>query len=608
MTKSSTEEAVLLKYLQEQTPETLRHLIEAHQDRVYNLCFQVLRHVQDAEDAAQRTLLKVAEGGLTIRNAAGFRSWVYRVAWTTSLDLQEEQVRRRGRHRSYAHTQPAQPRVEFDPELQSDLHRAVATLEEDVRDLVVQHYFERASLTDLAARENCSRAAVWKKIEKGRSRLREILLESQGALGATAVVHLESIVPVKAPPALFIKGAPTLPLTGISPVPGGFAMATKGIGLSKAVSAAILLAALGLTGGILMGHRRAQEQIKDLEDRLHAATAELGSTRGQMGRIRAELARSAQGSGPLFVGAKDPSLLPGTAIAAPSAPASKTPGTDLKQSLRLLVRASLKARRDGKTDLSTTDPEMADPELQKAIITLVPYFMAAQNPCREAAKYTEFGRCSVEAMLEETGVELSPDQKRALSDCSERIRSQLDQGKGAPGSQQAIAVLQAERDFESGIQGLLTPDQSAVFISSGGYSMFHLSSEASDLPTISGENAAQTIVKGWASKYGLDEAEQIAAQPAARVVAEAISRLDQEYSSVLAPAPGDEVLPTFQSAMTTQTSVLDYRIRALQAQLEALGQLEGVVTPDQRARIQNAPPAEYIGPVVHGVLSPPPKK
>ena len=42
--------------------DALRDLLVAHQDRIYNACYQVLGRAEDAEDAAQDALMKLAAG------------------------------------------------------------------------------------------------------------------------------------------------------------------------------------------------------------------------------------------------------------------------------------------------------------------------------------------------------------------------------------------------------------------------------------------------------------------------------------------------------------------------------------------------------------------
>ena len=51
---------LFLEYKKRPGRAALARLLERHQDAVYTLCYQVLRHPQDAEDACQEVLLEVS--------------------------------------------------------------------------------------------------------------------------------------------------------------------------------------------------------------------------------------------------------------------------------------------------------------------------------------------------------------------------------------------------------------------------------------------------------------------------------------------------------------------------------------------------------------------
>src|SRR4029077_9523511 len=74
-------------YQDRRTQETLLELLREAQHRVYNLCYQVLRHSQDAEDAAQKVLLKLLNVLPRISEEGHFRSLLVRMSFQVSLDL-----------------------------------------------------------------------------------------------------------------------------------------------------------------------------------------------------------------------------------------------------------------------------------------------------------------------------------------------------------------------------------------------------------------------------------------------------------------------------------------------------------------------------------------
>src|SRR4051812_43722991 len=98
----SIEEQALKTYQSGPTQDRLVALLRTQQDRIYNLCFQVLRQAQDAEDAAQKVLLKLVEGIGALPDVQALRRWLYRVCVTTALDVRTERSRRRAREQEVA--------------------------------------------------------------------------------------------------------------------------------------------------------------------------------------------------------------------------------------------------------------------------------------------------------------------------------------------------------------------------------------------------------------------------------------------------------------------------------------------------------------------------
>jgi len=201
---------LFLEYKKRPGRAGLAQLLERHQGTVYSLCYRVLRHPQDAEDACQDVLLEVSRQVDAIEQPSGFAGWLYRTTLHTALDAK----RRRGRRkvREAAAGRVARPEPDADHEA---LYFGLDRLDESTRMLVVEHYFAERPLRELAEDRGCSEVAVWKRIRGAREQLRR-------TIGSAAVSALD----------------------GASK--GGWAMAVKG-GIKIAVVAPlILLAAAGL--------------------------------------------------------------------------------------------------------------------------------------------------------------------------------------------------------------------------------------------------------------------------------------------------------------------------------------------------------------------------
>jgi len=80
--------------MEERSSDRISGLLRVYRERIYSLCLRVLRHPQDAEDAAQEVLLEILEGSTRTLGIRSFEDWVYRVALHTALDVRKKRARR----------------------------------------------------------------------------------------------------------------------------------------------------------------------------------------------------------------------------------------------------------------------------------------------------------------------------------------------------------------------------------------------------------------------------------------------------------------------------------------------------------------------------------
>jgi RNA polymerase sigma factor (sigma-70 family) len=84
----------LMRFRRRRDEAAFRELIEAHAPLVWSVCWQVLRHEQDAEDAFQATFLILARRAGSIRETHSIAPWLYRVAFRTALLARRRRLRR----------------------------------------------------------------------------------------------------------------------------------------------------------------------------------------------------------------------------------------------------------------------------------------------------------------------------------------------------------------------------------------------------------------------------------------------------------------------------------------------------------------------------------
>lgn len=148
-------------------------LVRAYSARVFAICLAMLGNRADAEDAAQQAFLKGFENIKSLGGEARFGAWICRIAKNLCVDL----IRSRGRQRRVLGKLAAEQvrsggrdSAGFD-----ELEAALARLPEEYRLPLVLYYFDGRSAKGVAEAFEISEAAVYTRMCRARSMLREIL-------------------------------------------------------------------------------------------------------------------------------------------------------------------------------------------------------------------------------------------------------------------------------------------------------------------------------------------------------------------------------------------------------------------------------------------------
>jgi len=247
---AANEEQLLRQFQASASHDALRELLIAHQDRIYNACFQVLGRPEDAEDAAQESLLKLAEGARFARDADAFRGWIYRVSFRVAIDHWRRREATRHRESRSAMNRPVTP--PFDDRERLALFEAMDGLDDRDRALLLDHYFEKVPLSDLGERRGVSAVAIWKRIDRAREKLKRALLGAGFVVASARVGEaLEASVPAAAPAALVGEAILGKILAG------GLAVgATKSSMIPIAVVTLVLLFGISTSGYVLLRSRK----------------------------------------------------------------------------------------------------------------------------------------------------------------------------------------------------------------------------------------------------------------------------------------------------------------------------------------------------------------
>jgi len=163
--------------------ERLRGMSTAELNRAYRIAGLILGNAEDAEDATQDALLRAWRSAGSVRDPVRFDAWLDRILVNACRD----RLRRRGRvrfvglegHATIASADPFGALLQHD-----DLLRRLATLDDDLRLVLVLHYWGDLRLEDLAERVGWPVGTV-------KSRLNRALGKMRQGLDATRVAEAD---------------------------------------------------------------------------------------------------------------------------------------------------------------------------------------------------------------------------------------------------------------------------------------------------------------------------------------------------------------------------------------------------------------------------------
>jgi RNA polymerase sigma-70 factor (ECF subfamily) len=249
-------------YRSEPTRESLEQLLRAYANTVYNLCYQILLHPQNAEDASQKVFLEIMRRMDKIKNGDHFKRSLIRMSFHVALNEKRSSKTRLGYERETASMRSSDQNPGGEPETLAALHEHVARLDDELQNLVVDYYFGDKNLERLAAERGCSTVTVWKRLEKAKEALRKSLVGAGLAgLASLAGSTLEAMTPVPAPdslltPALVAKAFALRSAGGAAVIPalGGWILKKYAL-----ISAAFALLVVGVAGYASVRARKQSE-------------------------------------------------------------------------------------------------------------------------------------------------------------------------------------------------------------------------------------------------------------------------------------------------------------------------------------------------------------
>lgn len=157
--------------------DAFNELMDAHEDRVYAVCYRMLQDRDKALDATQDTFLTVFRKADRYQARAAFSTWLYRVAMNTCYDHLRRQKRRRADPLPESHdpvditATDAYDSIEVRP----DIERALGDLSDEFRAAVVLVDLQGMSLDQAADTLEVPTGTVKSRLFRARKQLAQSL-------------------------------------------------------------------------------------------------------------------------------------------------------------------------------------------------------------------------------------------------------------------------------------------------------------------------------------------------------------------------------------------------------------------------------------------------
>jgi RNA polymerase sigma-70 factor (ECF subfamily) len=151
---TNADDQSLLRDLRAGCPKACAELVRAHYQAVYRFLVHLTRNIHQAEDLTQETFAAAWEKLATFEGRATLATWLHRIAYTKFLDAQRAD-RRAAQMRERCIPRGIAPPDPLDGAMAEDeaecLNRALDELNASERTLLVLHYFQGLSYSDMAS-------------------------------------------------------------------------------------------------------------------------------------------------------------------------------------------------------------------------------------------------------------------------------------------------------------------------------------------------------------------------------------------------------------------------------------------------------------------------
>jgi RNA polymerase sigma-70 factor (ECF subfamily) len=150
-------------------------LVDRYQQPLYNAAYRILGNAADAEEATQAAFIKAFEALGSFRKGTKFFSWLYRIAVNESLNMRQARRHHEPVNDETLSRHDTPETILGQRELEGAVQKALNTLPDDYRVVIVLRHFQDLSYDEIAGILNIPAKTVKSRLFSARQQLRDLL-------------------------------------------------------------------------------------------------------------------------------------------------------------------------------------------------------------------------------------------------------------------------------------------------------------------------------------------------------------------------------------------------------------------------------------------------
>jgi RNA polymerase sigma-70 factor (ECF subfamily) len=181
---NDSDESSIIDRFKKGEETVFEELVMKYQDRIYNLCRNMLGNTRDAEDAAQDTFIKAYQNLKNFIPKSSLYTWLYRIAVNTCLDYKKrpffESLFKRSKDGTEFLDEPLSDKPSPDKLCESKqmgyaLRMSLKQLSEKLRTALILKEIEGLSYEEIAEILDISMGTVKSRISRAREELKKLM-------------------------------------------------------------------------------------------------------------------------------------------------------------------------------------------------------------------------------------------------------------------------------------------------------------------------------------------------------------------------------------------------------------------------------------------------